>query len=204
MSSVLLTYRDETTAHSDALGEARRMLRESTSYYEANHSDVLKAIVRRQSFDKEYVDWQSDRQRVVLGDASRGVQQALLALWGAAVDVGDITEPPTLDEALFRDQGGKRGEGGRRTVSVAVFDDALHRAALYAIAQGFVQSSLVDLDITYLPQSGLAQAIDAREYDVVEASPILVAIDKGSRLDLVVLSGAVEDIDSTLLFEYSR
>lgn len=204
MSSALLTYRDETTAHADALAEARRMLRESTSYFQANHDDVLSSIVREKSLDKAYVDWQSDRQRVVLGDASRSVQRALLDLWGAAEDVGDITEAPTLDEALFRDQGGGGQEGGRQTISIAVLDDALHRAALYAIAQGYVRSSLVDLDITYLPQSGLAQAIDAREYDVVEASPMLVATDRSSRLDLVVLSGAVEDVDGTLLFDYGR
>jgi hypothetical protein len=203
LSSVLLTYRDETTAHPDALAEARRMLRESTSYFGANQDDVLGSIVRARSLDKDYVGWQSGRQRVVLGDASRGVQQALLDLWGAAVDVGDITEAPALDEALFGDKGAKRHEGGRQTISIAVLDDAPHRAALYAIAQGVVRSSLVDLDVTYLPPGGLVQAIDAREYDVVEGTPMLVATDKGSRLDLVVLSGAVEDIDSTLLFAYT-
>lgn len=204
MATALLTYRDETTAHPDALAEARRMLRESTSYFQANRDDVLDSIVGAQSLNNDYVRWQSERQRIVLGDNSRAVQQALLDLWQAAVDIGDITDSPTLDDVLFRETGASHNSGGRQTISIAVLDDASHRGALYAIEQGMVKSNLVDLDITYLSTSALGQAIAAREYDIVEGSPMLVATDRGSRLDLVVLSGGVEDLDSTLLFDYSR
>lgn len=202
MATALLTFRDEADANSDALTAARRMMSQATSYFDANRSDVLESIVSDQSLDEDQVRWQVERQRIVFGDSSRRAQRALAALWDAAVVTGDITDSPSLDDVLFSDSSGRREDNGRQTVSLAVLDDAGRRAALYAIEQGIVTSNLVDLDITYLSSSLLGQALAAREYDIVEGSPILVATMKSQRLDLVVLSGAVEDADSTLLFDY--
>jgi hypothetical protein len=205
LSTVLVTYRDEANANPEALAEATSMLKESVTYFRANQKAVLQSVVRERGLDEGYVGWQSKRQRAVFGDSSQQVQKELVDLWQAAVGLGDITQAQALTEALFSSKrgatnGGKDGQ--RRTVSLALLDDATRRGALYAIEQGLVRSKHVDLDITYLPLSGLAEAAGSREYDVVEASPMLIPKAKEQRLDLVVLSGGVEDIDSTLLFAY--
>jgi hypothetical protein len=203
LSTVLLTYRDEANSNPDALAEAAQILRESVAYFRANQKAVLRSIVSQQGLDKVYVDWQSKRQRVVFGDSSQQVQKGLIDIWRAAVSLGDITASPALTEALFNPERAPRGAGPgreRTTISIAVLDDATRRGALYAIEQGLVRSQHVDLDITYLSMSGLSEAAGAREYDVVEASPMLVPTARGNRLDLVVLSGGVQDLDSTLLF----
>jgi len=203
MATALLTYRDEANTNPTSLGEARRMLRDSTSYFMANQTEALDAIAQDGELDDEFARWQAERQRIVLGDASEAIEASLVALWDAAVLTGDIAEAPVLDDVLFREGAADEVGGGRKTVSIAVLDDAIHRAALYAIEQGTVESALVDMDVTYLSPGGLQQAIEAREYDIVEAMPLLVVTGTSRRLDLVVLSGGVQDLDSTILFSYS-
>ena len=204
LGTVLVTYRDEANANPDALAETKRLLKESVSYFEANERAVLDAIIRRQGLDESYVRWQSERQRAVFGVSSKRVQEQLLDVWEAAKTLGDIKDYPALTEVLFSpDQATLRAaapQGERTTISIAVLDDATRRGALYAIEQGIVRSGLVDLDITYLPLSGLGEATGSHEYDIVEASPLVVPTAKDNRLDLVVLSGGVQDLDSTLLF----
>jgi hypothetical protein len=198
MATALLVHRDEADRRPAAIAEAQRMLKESTSYYWANDGDVLKTILQEDTPEYAFATWQAERQRPVLGDVSEGTQQALKALWDAAVMVGDITTAPLLEDVLFHAEGSS--DENRQTVSIAVVDDALHRAALYALEQGLVESGFVDISITYLPPSGLAEAIVADEYDIVESSPLLVATGESEGLDLMVLSGGTEDLDSTLLF----
>lgn len=200
MATALLVHRDEANQHSAAIGEARRMLKDSTSYFRANREDVLRSFLTDGSPELAFATWQAERQRPVLGDASDETQRSLQDLWDAAVAVGDLTTAPSLEASLFDENGSTQERGGRRTVSIAVVDDPLHRAALYALEQGLVESGFVDVSITYLPPSGLADAIVADEYDIVEASPMLVATGASEGLDLLVLSGGIEDLDSTLLF----
>jgi hypothetical protein len=201
-STVLLTARDEAVRRGNAFAEARRMILESTSYFRANQGSVLEAVVREYSLDAKYVSWLSNRQQVVLGDSSSRTRRAVSTLWSAAVEMGDLTEAPEMQTSWFGQEGDDVPEATRQTVSLAVLDDGLHRGALYALEQGLVESDAVDVAVTYLSPSGLTQAVHAGEYDVVEYSPLLVATGRRARLDLVVLSGGIEDIDSTLLFDY--
>ncbi len=209
LATVLVAFRDGANANPDALEETKRLLKESVSYFEANERDVLDAVIRDQQLDPDYVRWQSPRQRAVFGVSSKRVQEQLLDGWDAAVELGDIKGYPALSDALFsrereqpRIETGAQGE--RMTISIAVLDDATRRGALYAIEQGIVRSGFIDLDTTYLPLSGLSQATGSREYDIIEASPLVVPTARDNRLDLIVLSGGVQDLDSTLLFVLAR
>jgi hypothetical protein len=202
LATALLTYRDEQASHPLALAEANRMLDQSVSYFKANHGRVLKAVAGEQSPDLDFARWQAARQRPVFGESGRRIERGLASLWSVATTLGDLTEAPDVEAVLFDPQAGQpeARSGLRRTVSIAVLDDATRRGALYAIEQGFVRSRFVDLSISYLSASGLAEALSAREYDVVEGSAMEVPKAKSGRLDLLVLSGGVEDLDSTLLY----
>lgn len=90
--------------------------------------------------------------------------------------------------------------GDRVTITLAVVDEPNRHAALYAIDQGITRSDSVDLDITYLPQTALTEATPTKQYDIVEASPLVVATSRILGLDLIVLSAAQRNLDGTLLF----
>jgi hypothetical protein len=198
--SVLVTYADLATSKSSALEHLRSLLAESLAYFSANQDHVLDAVGEAAS-GEGFPAWQAARQKLRLGDRSPDVQSGLVRLWRMAQTLGDIKEYPDLEQALADgDAEGPDEVGDRATLSLAVLDDPSRRAALYAIEQAIVASDALDLDIAYLGPSALAEAAAARQYDVIEASPLLVASAAAGRLDLLVVSGCVEDLDSTLLF----
>jgi ABC-type nitrate/sulfonate/bicarbonate transport system substrate-binding protein len=90
--------------------------------------------------------------------------------------------------------------GGRATVTLAVFDDPSRHAALYALENALVTSDVVDLVPAYVSQSGLSDALSARQYDVIETASLAIppAVEEGD--DVVVLSAGRIDQAGTLLF----
>lgn len=91
-------------------------------------------------------------------------------------------------------------EGDRVTVSIAVLDDMAHRAALYAIEQRIVTSPTVDPVLTYLPPSAIDETARSKQHDVIEASPLTVALGAAEDFEFVILSAGIQDLDGTLLF----
>ena len=211
MSSILVTYPDVADQRAEALIELNRMLAESVPYFKANRDDVIEAVAVDQASGSEFLRWWWDRHDIPLGDLSADLQERLLHIWEAARMIGDIEEYPELASVLFNAEGdeeessdaGEQSEatkGDRTTVSLALLDDARRRAVLYAIEQGIVTSDLVDLDLTYLPNSALTEAAPAKQYDVIEASPLVVPLGRMQDLDFVVLSGGLQNRDGTFLF----
>ena len=112
---------------------------------------------------------------------------AALALLLAAC--GGDTRPPNVTD------------GDRITVSIALRDDANRLAALFAIEQGIVTSDTIDVDVTYLTQSAIAEVALARQYDVIEVTPLAVPQAAATRdFDFAVLSGGLQNSDGTFLF----
>lgn len=207
MSSVLVTFQDVAEQKAFALSEITRLLAESLTYFEANEGAVLEAVAEEQDLDEEFVRWQSERHELFFGDRSVEVQERLLSLWQAAQALGDIEEYPALSAVLFDPDGATAEaatDGDRTTITLALLDDPGRRAALYAIEQGLVTSDLVDIDVTYLTPSALAEAAASRQYDVIEAASLLVPTAAASGLDFVVLSGGLQDLDGTLVFVRSE
>lgn len=212
MNSILITYPDVADQRAEALVELNRMLAESVTYFNANRDDVIEAVaVDDQTIDAQFLRWWWDRYDLPLGDLSVDLQERLLHIWEAARMIGDIEEYPELASVLFNADGdeqespdaGEQSEatkGDRTTVSLGLLDDASRRAVLYAIEQGIVTSDLVDLDLTYLPKSALMEAAPAKQYDVIEASPLVVPLGRTQDLDFVVLSGGLQNRGGTFLF----
>lgn len=202
MDSVLVTYRDVALQKNEALSEVTRMLAESVTYFKANRDEVVEAVAEDGGVDQEFLRWWWERQDLLLGDRSVEAQEQILDLWQAAAAIGDIEDVPDMAAVLFTgevEQAEAAPDADRTTVSIAVLDHPSRRAALYAIDQGIVSSDSVDLDLTYLVPSEIVQAAPARQYDVIEAMPLVVPQGEALDLDFVVLSACLQNLDGTLL-----
>lgn len=200
LTSLLLTYPDVAQEEGAALEELNRMLATSVTYFRSNKQGVLRAVAADRDVSRKQLDRWWDGHDTGLGDMSAGVQQELLAVWRAAVALGDIDAYPALSDVLFGLQGEPARPTGRVTISIAVLDDASRRAALYAIDQDIVRSDLIDVSLTYLPASSLVAAAAARQFDVVEAEPLTVPLGAANGQDFTILSGGFVDLDGTLAF----
>jgi ABC-type nitrate/sulfonate/bicarbonate transport system substrate-binding protein len=202
-SSVLLTYPDVAAQKPDALAALDRLLAQSIAYEQANERAVLQAVATLTGQDEAFLRWQAERQELPLGDLSGQAQERLLRTWQVAAALGDIDRPPDLTTVLFapaRQKSAAGITGNRLTISVALLDDPSRRAALYAIEQAIVASSDIDVNITYLAPSALAEAATTKQYDVIEALPLIVPMRARQDLGFIVLSAGADDLDSTLLF----
>jgi hypothetical protein len=200
--SALVSYPDVIDKKSAAIEELDRLLTQSVTYEDANKSSIFAAVAKARSVDADVARWAGERQALPLGDLSSGRQEAMARTLQMALDVGDIDAAPDIASGLF-----KAGQpttnpapGGRITVSLALLDDVSHRAATYAIEQGIVSSTKIDVSVTYLTPRALAQAAATRQYDVIEASPLILVLGPVSGIPVAVVSAGVEDKDSTLLF----
>ncbi len=203
VSSVLLTYPDVVAQKPDALAALDRLLAQSVAYEHANDGAVLQAVATQTGQDQAFLRWQAERQELPLGDLSQQVQERLLRTWQMAAALGDIDRSPDLTTVLFEPAKQKSAagiQGNRLTVSLALLDDPSRRAALYAIEQGIVASSNIDVNITYLAPSALAEAATTKQYDVIEGLPLIVPTSARQDLGFIVLSAGAHDLDSTLLF----
>jgi len=164
---------------------------------------VLDAVASDQRVDRDFLAWWWDRHELALGGVSPAAQQQLLDVWEAAKALGEIEAYPDLADVLFvtqTERSDAEAKGDRVTISLAALDDPSRRAALYAIEQGIVQSDTVDVSLTYLLTTSLAEAVAARQFDVIETEPLAVPEGAAGELDFIVLSGGFQDLDGTLLF----
>lgn len=207
MDSVLVTYADVAEQKNEALSEVNRLLAESVTYFKANQDEVIAAVAQDREEDREFLHWWWERQDLLLGDRSVEAQEQILGLWQAAMAIGIIEEAPDMAAVLFssdEEEPEAATDGDRTTISLALLDDPSRRVALHAVEQGIVTSGSVDLDLTYLPPSAIAEAAPARQYDVVEATPLAVPQGLALELDLIILSAGLQNLDGTLLFVKSR
>lgn len=204
LATILATYPDVAAEKPAALEELRAVLSESLTYFVANQDAVIDAVAA-DGDEREFLHWWWDRQDLIFGDTSSAMQAQLLNLWGVSQTLGDIDGYPTIEAALFWGQEGAGPDDGppgatRTTVTLAVLDDPGRRCALYALEQRLITSDRIDVNLTYLPLSALQEAVPARQYDVVETSPLAVPQNSNAGLGLMVLSGGLQDLDGTLLF----
>ena len=122
----------------------------------------------------------------------RWLPVALLSSALAFAACGGDTRPP--DDVT---------DGDRITISIAVRDDANRLAALYAIEQGIVTADTIDVDVTYLTQSAIDEVALARQYDVIEVTPLAVPLAAVQDFDFVILSGGLQNLDGTFLFAHA-
>ena len=213
--SVLLTYADVAEQKLHGLTDLNRMLSESMTYFGANRDDVVATVAAEQEVDESLARGWWNALDVLFGDSSIDVQEQIVGLWRVAMALGDIEEAPAIEALILTNIGEAPGievgddaeepdTGDRMAISLAVLDDASRRAALYAIEQGIVGSDFVDLSITYLAPSDMADAASARQFDVVEATPLAVPLGIERELEFVIVSGGVQDIDGTLLVVLNR
>ena len=203
MASILVANPDVVERKPGALDELNSMLVASMAYFVANRDAVIAAVAEREEADEGFLQWWWDRWDLSFGDLSEERQGQLVAFWEAALAVGDMVTMPALEAAMFTGGGEEQEdaiEGDRETVSLALLDDPSRRAAMYAIEQGIVVSETIDLDLTYLPPSQIAEAAPAVQFDVIETSPLAVPGAAIRDLTLIVLSGGLIDLDGTLLF----
>lgn len=198
--SLLLSYRDVIDQKAEAIAELDRVLAQSVTYEDANRSSVFDAVAAALSQDSDEIRWQADRMKLPLGDLSKGAQDSIARTWAMAAAVGDIATVPDISSLIF--DPGKRAPnaqaGGRVTMSLALLDDPARRAALYAIEQGMVTSSKIDISITYVSARALGEAATTKLYDVVEASPLVIS--SNTSLPFVIVSAGAEDSDGALLY----
>ncbi len=214
VGSVLLTYADVAEQKLRGLADLNRMLNESMTYLDANRSETVAAVALAQEVDEDSAQAWWDALNLLFGDVSTGVQEQITGVWRAAMVLGDIDEVPAIDALILTgtgadpdNEGGDAEEpdtGDRTAISLAVLDDASRRAALYAVEQGIVGSDIVDLSISYLAPSEMMDAAAARQFDVVEATPLAVPLGLERDLEFVIVSGGVQDIDGTLLVVLNR
>jgi len=94
------------------------------------------------------------------------------------------------------DAGSEGGAAGAEceAISLATLDDASHRAAMYAIETGKVESEVVaDVRVDYLQIPALVQATGSGQYDVLSTSLsglILAREASGQDLRIVGFGGA--------------
>ena len=215
VGSVLLTYADVAEQKLQGLADLNRMLNESMTYLDANRSETVAAVALAQEVDEDSAQAWWDALNLLFGDISTDVQEQIAGVWRAAMALGDIEEVPTIDALILpgigealeieaSDDVEEPDTGDRIVISLAVLDDASRRAALYAIEQGIVGSDIVDLSISYLAPSEMTDAAAARQFDVVEATPLAVPLGIERELEFVIVSGGVQDFDGTLLVVLNR
>ncbi|MCH7579085.1 MAG: hypothetical protein IIB22_02455 [Chloroflexi bacterium] len=214
--SLLLTYADTAETKTSGLVELNRMLTEGMTYLRVNRDDVVGIVTAQEEVDEEAARGWWDVLDLLFGDTSPELQEQITGIWSAALALGDIVEVPLIEELMLfeangeapgievRDDGEEPDLGDRTTISLGVLDDASRRAALYAIEQGIVGSETIDLSITFLARSELADAVSARQFDVIEASPLAVPLGVERELQFVILSGGVRNVDGTLLVVVNR
>jgi hypothetical protein len=210
-ASLLLTYADIAEQKMPGLSELNRMLTESMTYLQGNHDDVVSTVSAEQEVDEDGARSWWDVLDLLFGDTSAELQEQITSIWSAALALGDIIEVPLVEELMLfgadgdapdvdvTDDAEEPDAGDRAMISIGVLDDASRRAALFAIEQGIVASETIDLSITYLARSELSDAVTARQFDVIEASPLAVPLGVERELEFVIVSGAVQNTDGTLL-----
>lgn len=100
-----------------------------------------------------------------------------------------------LSACGFRQAGSEDSD----TITMAVSDDPIRRFAFYGIEAGRVDKRGIDIQIRYLPVQSTQQIYQTREYDVVEISPLNIALAAERGLETLILSGGIIEHAATVI-----
>lgn len=86
-----------------------------------------------------------------------------------------------------------------RTLTLAYADDPSRNALVWAIQNGKVTSATVDLRISFLPVAQIIPAANAKQYDVIEATPLAVPRTAGAEPGFLILALGLVNLNGTQL-----
>jgi ABC-type nitrate/sulfonate/bicarbonate transport system substrate-binding protein len=84
-------------------------------------------------------------------------------------------------------------------ITIGISDDPAKHLAFWALENGKVDTGGLDIKITYLPNQSALQAYQSRQFNVVEASPVGVALAAQKGLATSILSAGLTDLDATVI-----
>lgn len=87
----------------------------------------------------------------------------------------------------------------RTTLEIAYADDPSRHALLWALVNGKVTSSTVDVKVSFLPLAQIIPAANTKQYDALEATPLAVPRAPGAEPGFLILSNGLVNISSTAL-----
>lgn len=76
----------------------------------------------------------------------------------------------------------------RTTVELAYSDDPSRHALLWALVNGRVTSSTVDVKVSFLPVAQIIPAANTKQFDAIEATPLAVPRAPGEQPGFLILS----------------
>jgi NitT/TauT family transport system substrate-binding protein len=87
----------------------------------------------------------------------------------------------------------------RQPISLAYADDPSRVALLWAITNKKVTSPLIDVSVSFLPVAQIIPAANAKQYDVIEATPLAVPRTAGREPGFLILTGGLVNRNGTFL-----
>jgi ABC-type nitrate/sulfonate/bicarbonate transport system substrate-binding protein len=87
----------------------------------------------------------------------------------------------------------------RVTIELAYSDDPSRHALLWALVNGKVGSSSIDVKVSFLPVAQIIPAANTRQYDAIEATPLAVPRAPGDEPGFLILSNGLVNSGSTAL-----
>lgn len=87
----------------------------------------------------------------------------------------------------------------KTTLEIAYADDPSREALLWAITHGKVSSPLIDVKVRFLPLAQIIPAVNTKQFEAIEASPLAVARTAGAEPGLLILSNGLVNIGGTAL-----
>lgn len=85
----------------------------------------------------------------------------------------------------------------RTTIDLAYSDDPSREALLWAIVNGKVRSTSVDVNVKLLPIGQIIPAANTKQFDAIEATPLAVARASGPEPGFLILSNGLVGVSGT-------
>lgn len=87
----------------------------------------------------------------------------------------------------------------RTTIELAYSDDPSRHALLWALVNGKVTSTTVDVKVSFLPVAQIIPAANTKQFDAIEATPLAVPRAPGEEPGFLILSNGLVNSGSTAL-----
>lgn len=87
----------------------------------------------------------------------------------------------------------------RETITLGYSDDPSRVALVWAITNGKVSSPFLDVRISFLPVAQIIPAANAKQFDVIEATPLAVPRTAGGEPGFLILSSGLLNLNGTVL-----
>jgi len=94
---------------------------------------------------------------------------------------------------------GATADAKNAPITIAVLDDPTRHMAFWALEHGKVDLGGVQIKLVYVPTQTAQQAYQSEQYDIVEASPVAVALAATKGLNTRILTAGIQDLDATVV-----